>query len=404
MSSISNDLLVEIFSRLPAKSIRRFRCLSKLWCFMYHRPYFTELFLTRYSARPRLLFAVHEYQKSEWGFYSSCQPQNQNDKSSSLVVQRGFRLKFPEDTWSYFCGYASGLICFRHASSPSEKDEGTVHVICNPSTGQYEILPKVGRGRDSNNSRSFLGFDPIDKQFKVLFVGADSSFYGGDFGILTLGTEKMSWRTIQCPLTHKPSPLKGICIDGVLYYIAYDETHHKKIVCFDVRSEIFNFIDNECELSQLINYKGKLGVIKVFNADVSNGRRAPELRMWVLEDVEKQEWSKHYYTLMVDRFSYNNVSVVGVTATGEIVLSSYTTREAFYVFYYNPERNNLQSFEIQGKHEEGSAFCRNSVYAFADHVEDLKFNVMKTTSISSVAHQKSSLNPRPHLKKITITS
>ncbi|CAA7061258.1 unnamed protein product [Microthlaspi erraticum] len=351
MCSISNDLLVEIFSRLPAKSIRRFRCVSKLWCSMYHCPYFTELFLTRSSARPRLLFAVHEYHKDEWSFYSSPQPQNPNDKSSSLVVDVGFRLKFAKDTWSHFCGYASGLICFRRMSSPSEEDKGTVHVICNPSTGQYEILPKLGG--DKNNSRSFLGFDPIDKQIKVLFVGADSSCYDGEFRILTLGTAKLSWKKIQCPSTHKTSSLRGICIDGVLYYIAYDETFYKKmIVCFDVRSERFKFLEGEDLYDQLINYKGKLGACKVYYADASNGRRTLEF-------------------------------LVGVTATGEIVLSMRESSKPFNVFYFNPERNNLQSFEIQGKHEEGLAFCRNSVYAFVDHVEDLKFIVMKTTSISS---------------------
>ncbi|CAA7061257.1 unnamed protein product [Microthlaspi erraticum] len=302
MSSISNDLIAEIFSRLPAKSVRRFRCLSKVWCSMYHRPYFTKLFLTRSSARPRLLFAVHEYHKSEWSFYSSSQPQNPNEKSSSLAVDVGFRLKFPEDTWSYFCGYASGLICFRH-TSPSEEDEGSVLVLCNPSTGQYEILSKLGR--DVNSSRNYLGFDPIDKQFKVLLVWADSTCHNGDFRVLTLGTGKMNWRKIQCPLAHEPYPdLKGICIDGVLYYIAYHETYNKKmIVCFDVRSEKFKFVDTEGFYDQLINYKGKLGVIKVFYSDLSNGRRRRtlELRMRVLEDVEKQEWSKHhYYTLMVD--------------------------------------------------------------------------------------------------------
>ncbi|CAA7061255.1 unnamed protein product [Microthlaspi erraticum] len=304
------------------------------------------------------LFRRHS-RKREWSFSSSPQPQNPNDKSSSLVVDVGFRLKFPEDTWSFFCGYVSGLICFRHESL-SEEDEGTVHVICKPSTGQYEILPKLGRGRYINSSRSLLGLDPINKQFKVLSMVGDSFCHQ----TLTLGTGEKSWRKIQCPY---PSSSKGICINGVLYYL----TDYKKIVCFDVRSEVFKSIDKECEDDQLINYKGKLCVINNLKC-AGEERSTLELRMCVLEDVEKQEWSKYHYTLRDSKFAFRDVSFVGVTARGEIVLSfSFHTCGAFYVFYFDPQTYTLQSFEIQGKEDEALAFGRNSVYAFLDHVEDL---------------------------------
>ncbi|VVA93158.1 unnamed protein product [Arabis nemorensis] len=62
------DLILEILSRLPAKSTGRFRCVSKLWSSMLHRPYFTELFMTRSVSRPRLLFALEE--PDEWRFFS----------------------------------------------------------------------------------------------------------------------------------------------------------------------------------------------------------------------------------------------------------------------------------------------------------------------------------------------
>ena len=70
--SIPSDLINEIFLRLPAKSIARFCCVSKLWGYMLFHPYFTELFLTRSSAWPRLLLIVAQY--PEWLFFSSPQP------------------------------------------------------------------------------------------------------------------------------------------------------------------------------------------------------------------------------------------------------------------------------------------------------------------------------------------
>ncbi|KFK40329.1 hypothetical protein AALP_AA3G360300 [Arabis alpina] len=101
---------------------------------------------------------------------------------------------------------------------------------------------------------------------------------------------------------------------------------------------------------------------------------AIKLCVWVLEDVEKQEWSKYVYTLPESQVPVYNVFVVGMTATGEIVLSAKQTSRPFYVFYYNPEKNTLQSVEIRGVGEHQEAFDSDRrVYAFVDYVVDSKF-------------------------------
>lgn len=57
-----------------------------------------------------------------------------------------------------------------------------------------------------------LGFDPIDKQFKVLYM---EGYY---WKILTLGIRELRWREIQGSLSHEPTS-RGLCINGVLYYL-----------------------------------------------------------------------------------------------------------------------------------------------------------------------------------------
>jgi len=56
--SLTNDLIMEILSRLPAESVVRFCCVSKRWASMFGTPYFKELCRTRSTANPRLLFSV----------------------------------------------------------------------------------------------------------------------------------------------------------------------------------------------------------------------------------------------------------------------------------------------------------------------------------------------------------
>ncbi|EFH56846.1 hypothetical protein ARALYDRAFT_900981 [Arabidopsis lyrata subsp. lyrata] len=252
---------------------------------------------------------------------------------------------------------------------------------------------------------NFLGFDPVDKQFKVFSM----SYAYDDHHILTLGTGKMSWRKIQCALTHNRCG-EGVCFNGVVFYLAKKaDDGSYVIVCFDIRSEKFMFIEAKhfCDTSNahLINYKGKLGGISLKYA--CDGGFPLELSMWVLEDVEKHEWSKYVYTLRAENKVVkvkNNLSVVGTTARGEIVLSKnksniiIDTIKPFYVFYFNPEKNTLLSVEIQDFGERHEWFMGHKVYAFVDHVEDLKFNIMKTTFAAT------SISPPEQKRKATSTS
>ncbi|KAF3519553.1 hypothetical protein DY000_02058725 [Brassica cretica] len=381
--SVPIELTLDILSRLPEKSIARFRCVSKLWASVLGGQDFKDLFLTKSSAQPRLLFGIKE--NGKWSIFSLPQRLSPYEKlSSSLVVTPEFHMKFPpEDMTIYSCAhgcpgaYASGLVYF-YVDKEQWSYFGRRPMICNPKTGRYEALPFISRYR---KTYSFFGFDPIYKQFKVLFMRYP--FGPGDHRIMTLGTMGMRWRKIKCSLLHE-CVSAGICINGVLYYLGdssacvnnYEQIDGFVIVCFDVRSEKFSFIYQESSC-KLINYKGKLGVV-YYDDQVDDD--AIELRVWVLEDVEKQEWSKYAYTLRDDRFFLRDVFIVGVNSTGEIVLSmaKYTSNQPFYVYYFNPETNTLQRVEIQGfgEYHESSDKPR-SVYVFADHVDDLNVHDSK---------------------------
>ncbi|VYS47659.1 unnamed protein product [Arabidopsis thaliana] len=290
---IPNDLIYEILSKLPAKSVARCRCVSKQWRSILRHQVFTELFLARSKARPRLLIGVQ--QDGEWRFYSTPQSQNPCENRMSPA---DFHMKFSKGISNYSCSYASGLIYFDGMCIRKE-DEDAKHVLCDPLTGKYVILPELRVG----DSYSYLGFDPVDKEFKLVDAECRSRFNG------------------------------------------------------------------------LINYKGKLcGIILEYASH--DGGSTVKLSMWVLEDVEKPEWSKHVYSLWTESQVVkvnHNLSVSGMTATGDIVLSTKYASQPFYVFYFNQERKTLQvpSVEVEGL---GANRACMSYYAFADYVEDLSVN------------------------------
>ncbi|CAH8262372.1 unnamed protein product [Arabidopsis lyrata] len=100
---------------------------------------------TRSTANLRLLFALAE-SGGVWSFFSSPQLENPYEKSSSTLIA--------------------------HAEFHARP------VICNPITGRYAILPDRYTYR---KAYSFFGFDPIDKQYKVLSI---DQLYKGNLAVI----------------------------------------------------------------------------------------------------------------------------------------------------------------------------------------------------------------------------
>ncbi|CAA7014915.1 unnamed protein product [Microthlaspi erraticum] len=320
--TISADLMIEIFLRLPRKSVARCRCVSKLWNSTLHSPYFIE-FLTR----PRLLFSFRK--DRELYFFSS--PQDAN----SSPVDADYHLKLKLEDSFRVCGHVRGLVCLDDLRVIKERKE-TAPVICNPRTGQLLPLPKVKTERRVG-MWSFLGFDPTDEEFKVLTITR-----GVEHRVLTLGTRKLEWRMIECGIPRHYPRSDGICINGGVYYRASVNRYAVGIVCFDVRLGVF----------------------------IEESRH---FELWVLVDAERHEWSKHVSVLpqplwervVAEQMLY----IVGVAGgTDEVVWWPRYGCAPFYVYYYNMERNTFRRVEIKGMYVvRDYADCMT-----LDYVEDLK--------------------------------
>ncbi|CAF1819522.1 BnaC04g54070D [Brassica napus] len=322
------DLLISIFSLVPAKSAARFRCVSKFWASIIRRRDFTELFLSKSFTRPRLFFALHYNRKLF--LFSTPQPHNPDGNTDPLIATpyyNSFPEYFPSDTSTPVCG-----LVLLHGWRRK------VRVICNPATGEFLTLPKVllkekNLLAKSNQAREeiasmYLGYDPMGKQFKVLCM--TTTHYGirdNTHQVLTLGSGKRFWRPVQRKFQFVENRVisREICINGVLYFGARTE-RSTTIVCFDVGSEKFSFINTNRDMMYscymgsltLFNYKGRLAIHRKVDS------YQKRLMFWVIEDAENHKWSKHIYELSPlekDMISYSRF--VGMTGTGELVWSLY---------------------------------------------------------------------------------
>ncbi|KAG5408103.1 hypothetical protein IGI04_004422 [Brassica rapa subsp. trilocularis] len=198
---ISTDLIYEIFLGLSPKCIGKCRCVSKLWSSIVDRQEFTDLFLEQSSTRPQFLFACEIGCKVY--FFSSAQPQNPEEYTPpitasyhmSLHLNHAYQIHSP----------IRGLVCTGDFSGGlnGRKRPAMVRVICNPRTRQSFTLPRMNT-RNGCEVRSFFGYDPVEKQFKVLSMtllhGKDDAMHQ----VLTLETGKLSWRRIECDVPHCP--------------------------------------------------------------------------------------------------------------------------------------------------------------------------------------------------------
>ncbi|KAG2308795.1 hypothetical protein Bca52824_028543 [Brassica carinata] len=355
------DLIIEILSRLPLKSIARCRCVSKLLASILVRPDFTDSFLASSLAKPQVLFACRKQDKNEVMFcFSTPQPQNPEENSSTIVAN--YHMSFPFDSLS-LCSAVSGVVCIEY------------HRIL-----KGRKTPRPVWTRKRYWIRCFLGYDPIEKQHKTLAMTWEHT-KAQDHQVLTLGgTDKLAWRRIECgiPQYGHPGP-HNICINGVLYFKAQANKSSNGdgiIICFDVRSEKYNFVKVIERVvvhpaAALVNYNGKLASVISHCPYLFIFHTTRSFEMWVLQDSEKHEWSKHIYILppLCKYISPGeNLFFVGVTGADEIVLCPKSLfHEAFYVYYYNLKKGTIRRVEIQGLERlEGSY----RVHTFLNHAED----------------------------------
>ncbi|XP_020866223.1 LOW QUALITY PROTEIN: putative F-box protein At1g55070 [Arabidopsis lyrata subsp. lyrata] len=287
------DLVIKILSRLfSGKYMAQSRCVCNLWSSIIRRPNYNQLFpINSPDPPPRLLFTFVAGEKLY--FYSAPEPQKPDQINNSSLAATLHHTCSRNTDVSKVCLPLRGLVCHQRM-----EENHIVSVISNPITGESVTSPKVKT--DGIEAKNYFGYDPIGNKFKVLCL--TWSHRGTlQHQVLTLGTEKLWWRKIPCCISYSPRN-DEICINGVLYYTA--SANDSIIVCFNVRSEKFDFITRRPEkfylmkrTSTLINYKGKLGLVDT--QDYDDG-----FVLWVLEDSDEHKWSKH---ILVTPLQWNAV-------------------------------------------------------------------------------------------------
>ncbi|CAA7030298.1 unnamed protein product [Microthlaspi erraticum] len=353
------DLVIEIVGRLPSKSVARFLLVSKSWeTFIRSRDFITSFPLGS-SSQPRLLITFSDFDyrvRSDFDYRVRRQTLDFFSSSSSSATSLISRFtRTSPDLKEYLPHFVNGLISIGF---------GEEQIIYNPSTGRSISLPNLVTTRTM--IRTYFGYDPVNDQYKVLCLTRSLVYK-----VFTLG-ERESWREMDCSIPHLPWSYNGLCIDGVLYYLAFTEEEmlQQRLMRFDVRSEKLELLtDLPADLMSpypytLIKYDGKVAIATkalTYTFDV-----------WVMEE---HGWLKTSFSIepYCTSLQIESIHVKGTTRMGEFILAPFRARNAFYVVFYNPKRNSCRNIkiEVNSDYEFGAQYPK--LIVLSDYVENIRF-------------------------------
>ncbi|KAF2297341.1 hypothetical protein GH714_021675 [Hevea brasiliensis] len=338
--SVPHDLIFGIFTRLPVKSLIRFKCIAKFYSITITNPSFALVHQPYLEPKPSLLF--------------TCSTKHQSTQIFFAVSQNGNRathlLTIPPRFSRYTTQSVNGILCM---------DFGICATICNPSTRQAISLPfpfpkNSFIASTTNFYVNFLGFNPNDKQYKVLNSWGNYKMGTTEYMVFTLGTKK--WRRVHGGPNYF-AQRESICISGIIFFRSWMSlgtiNRVAALVSFDVQTESFRVINlprgapHNVDTSCLIQLEGRLVIID-YRLDREH------YCLWLLEDYCNEIWAKRYITFpsyLEKRITGLNFVVSGTIDTGEITMVAQclsTPFSPFTVFYYNPSTGNFRRVRIFG--------------------------------------------------------
>ncbi|XP_044491017.1 F-box protein At5g62510-like [Mangifera indica] len=330
--SIPPDLIFDIFTRLPFKSLIRFRCVSKRCYSIVPNPSFVNLHAIRFPFKPLgLLITCPTTLQTGQRFFSV-------DFNGGAAVDL---LTIPPRFSRYSTHSVNGLVCM---------DFGICATICNPSMRQSVDVPLIcSLNSPLVNSTYYcvnsFGFDPISKQYKVLnswgIPGRET-----EYRVFTLGTN--SWRLVSGGPPCYPQR-QSICVDGIVYLRSCTfmcSENGNVLVAFDLQTESFSVIT----LPERAPEDGRKSDLIVF-------RGRPGLVSYRIDNITPQE--------------EQNYIVVGTVPSGEILLVPKILSSHLFVVYYDTEKNCSRKVIISGLPEYRQNDLFSNIVSFTNYEENI---------------------------------
>ncbi|KAG7533580.1 F-box domain [Arabidopsis thaliana x Arabidopsis arenosa] len=353
LPEIPLELVTEILTRLPAKSLMRFKSVSKHWLYLICSRNFTNLCLRVSSSPPRLYMSLSFFDNSHLKkILLSSSPSCDSDGTTMSSFDGDQDLTIPAMR-GYTSNVFRGLMCF--INGPSAQ-------IYNTTTRQLVVLPDIEESsiiaEDDHKIKEimcFMGHDPVHDQYKVVCIASRRSDEGGEYSFLSEhwvflleGDGSTRWKKISCGSPPHLPLTQALNINGRMHYLAVVRMDFV-LVIFDIHSEEISVLQVPKDIfwpyAGLLEYCGNIALLNYPNLE-----KEGVIELWVLEDEEKNMWGSKTLVLHPSQMRMVNsirLRVQGTTRNGEVILAP-RDRILFNIFLYDLQKNHMRKIEIKG--------------------------------------------------------
>ncbi|KAK9175553.1 hypothetical protein WN944_027560 [Citrus x changshan-huyou] len=339
--SIPLDVITEILSLLPVKSLLRFRCVSKQLCASIDSPEFVKLHLSRSKETYSKSSLILELRS---GFFSA------NLDSLDIAVQLlDHPLDgYPEKTVEVI-GCCNGLLALKRYW------RNEVYLL-NPSTKKHRLLPDIVIDSESHDNNSGIdrfgfGYDASTDDYKLVRIIMSSK------QVFVYSLKTNSWKRVQDFSYHDSFPIRlkggGSLVGGALNWAKLKwNCHALLITAFDLKNENFFVVplpdDMTNEKSSFTNFRnlsvlgGCLSVTCVNRTNINDC-----YDVWVMKEYGiKESWTKLFSFPWSPKES--NLKTIAYSKCGNKVLLRPEPAENSYFCWYDLKEQTSHEFQITG--------------------------------------------------------
>ncbi|KAL9464639.1 hypothetical protein AB3S75_002276 [Citrus x aurantiifolia] len=333
---LSDDMMVEILSRLPVKSLMRFRCVCKSWNDLVKDPNFIYKHLQK-DDNIRLTVSCtykNPYDTDPFNAlisYSSVLP----DKTLSDLHYQDFE---PVMDGLHIGPFDGIFLLLRNDTNV---------ILWNVSMNEYRVVPECTahfpRNTTANSSNFGLGLDPATNDFKLVLILTliDEERQEIDYSpVAVYNFTTNCWRDLggfQKSYDYRFDSSHDAYLNGLFYWVVRRPDCYKEILTFSMSEEVFRVIEGP-NIPQFLNYYESamrpwmLGIYEeclslLYSEDISHS-----FEVWMMKGGS---WSKYLtFGPFVETYRAR-----GFWRRGEFLLESSDKRLVLYDSIYQEMRD-----------------------------------------------------------------
>lgn len=357
VADLHDDLLVEILSRVPAKSICRFKCVSKAWLDLIAGPDHRKKLRQPMQG---LIFMNPEKDRHSFSFLDL--PLTVGSVPLDVADPAGFISFLTEQPGIHrlvLLDSCNGLILFQHLMElPHYNSLG--YVVCNPTTKQWRAVPEPDCSSHVPMNYTYLAFDPtVSSHFHLVRFKKNREYmepmsvhaYSSKTGIWTYSQtekEEEEWQN-QVYLS-----ISNRCafVNGFLHLLVWG-SNKMQILIVDVQGRPRRMIRlpdvaaGNCEGCYCVYFGQSQGHLHCITKQLFDfNEEKYELSIWALLDYDAQEWVLKDTVSSLQLFGGNCPTSVALELYSEVA-SMHLDRNV--VFFFSHCERRFIAYDMDSK-------------------------------------------------------